>query len=121
MSQVKALLKTGAISTFSRFVGVGLNYAVILLLTNTLSTHDSGMVLLLMVLIPAAALFSRLGAEQWLVRDVARLADDDTHQQAAHLRAAYRLVLLSSAGVMLLWWLSVPVLQHYLFDNALQT
>lgn len=121
MSPAKALLKTSVISTFSRFIGVGLNYAVILLLTNTLSTQDSGMVLLLMVLIPTAALVSRLGVEQWLVRDVARLTDSDTRLQAAYLRDAYRLVLLGSTVVMLLWWLSVPVLHHYLFDDALQT
>lgn len=121
MSPAKALLKTSVISTFSRFIGVGLNYAVILLLTNTLSTQDSGMVLLLMVLIPTAALVSRLGVEQWLVRDVARLTDSDTRLQAAYLRDAYRLVSLGSAIVMLLWWLSVPVLRHYLFDDALQT
>lgn len=121
MSQAQALLKTSVVSTFSRFVGVGLNYAVVLLLTNTLSTHVSGIVLLLMVLVPTAALLSRLGVEQWLVRDVARLADGDTGQQAAHLHSAYALVGIGTATMMLLWWAGIPWLQHYLFDDALPT
>lgn len=119
MSKINSLLHTSLITTSSRFLGVGLNYAVILILTNTLSTDESGMVLLLMVLIPAAALFSRLGVEQWLVRDVARLPETDTRLQAAYLRDAYKLVLCSSGAFIVLWFLCVPVIQHRLFDNAI--
>jgi O-antigen/teichoic acid export membrane protein len=121
MSKTRSLLHTSIHSTVSRFLGVGLNYTVILILTNTLSTDESGMVLLLMVLIPAAALFSRLGVEQWLVRDVARLPATDTRLQAAYLRDAYKLVLLSSGIFIALWLVCIPVIQQRLFDNAIHT
>jgi O-antigen/teichoic acid export membrane protein len=121
MIKKNSLLRTSLITTMSRFLGVGLNYAVILILTNTLSTDESGMVLLLMVLIPAAALFSRLGVEQWLVRDVARLPETETRLQAAYLRDAYKLVLFSSGIFIVLWLMCIPIIQQRLFDNAIHT
>ncbi len=94
--QDPSLLLTSILSTLARFVGVGLNYARSFILTYRLATDEAGMVLLLMVLISGVSLFSRFGVEQWLIRDVARLAETETQLQAAYLRDAYRMVLFSS-------------------------
>ncbi len=113
------LLLTSLLSTIARFAGVGLNFAVAIMLTRTLSVQEAGMVFMLMTLVTGVALFSRLGVEQWLVRDVARLPEHEMALQGAHLHAAYRLVLISS-GVFLLAWLAIiPLSSHWLFDDAI--
>lgn len=116
----QTLLKTSLLSTIARFTGVGLNFAVALLLTRTLPTAEAGIILLLMTLVTGLALFSRLGAEQWLIRDVARLDDIDQQQRGLHLQAAYRMVLLSSVAFVVLWLLATPLLRYWLFDDAIQ-
>lgn len=115
-----SLLLTSVLSTIARFAGVGLNFAVAIVLTRTLSTSEAGMVFMLMTLVTGVSLFSRLGVEQWLVRDVARLQESDQHQQGVHLRDAYRLVLISSGVFMLGWLMLAPLSQHWLFDDAIQ-
>lgn len=114
-----SLLKTSAFSTVARFAGVGLNYVVALILTRSLPVDEAGMILLLMTLVTGIALFSRLGAEQWMVRDVARIEDHNHEHQGVYLRDAYRMVLLSSGVFTLLWLASAPAVQHWLFDDAI--
>lgn len=115
-----SLLLTSVLSTIARFAGVGLNFAVAIVLTRNLSTSDAGMVFMLMTLVTGVSLFSRLGVEQWLVRDVARLETADLAQQGTHLRDAYRMVLLSSVLFMLGWLVFAPLSQHWLFDDSIQ-
>jgi O-antigen/teichoic acid export membrane protein len=114
-----SLLLTSVLSTIARFAGVGLNFAVAIVLTRNLSTSDAGMVFMLMTLVTGISLFSRMGVEQWLVRDVARLEARDIVQQGTYLRDAYRLVLLSSVLFILGWLVFAPLSQHWLFDDAI--
>lgn len=114
-----SLLMTSLISTIARFAGVGLNFAVAIVLTRTLPMQETGMVFMLMTLVTGVSLFSRLGIEQWLVRDVARLPETDIATQGSYLRDAYRLTGLSSTVFILAWWLLVPLSQHRLFDDAI--
>lgn len=115
-----SLLLTSLLSTIARFAGVGLNFAVAIVLTRTLPIAEAGMVFMLMTLVTGISLFSRLGVEQWLVRDVARIHDTDTQQQGVHLRDAYRMVLISSGIFMLGWLVFAPLSKHWLFDDAIQ-
>lgn len=115
-----SLLLTSLLSTIARFAGVGLNFAVAIVLTRTLPMAEAGMVFMLMTLVTGVSLFSRLGVEQWLVRDVARIQETDTQQQGVHLRDAYRMVLISSSVFMLGWLVFAPLSQHWLFDDAIQ-
>ncbi|OQX16632.1 MAG: polysaccharide biosynthesis protein [Thiothrix lacustris] len=115
-----SLLLTSLLSTIARFAGVGLNFAVAIVLTRTLPMAEAGMVFMLMTLVTGVALFSRLGVEQWLVRDVARIQETDTQQQGVHLRDAYRMVLISSGIFMLGWLVFAPLLRHWLFDDAIR-
>ncbi|MEZ5447989.1 MAG: hypothetical protein R3E89_02835 [Thiolinea sp.] len=76
------------------------------------------MILMLMTLITGVSLFSRLGLEQWLVRDVARLPDDNLHTAQGHyLHSAYRLLLISTVVFMLIWLLTGPLMKRWLFDS----
>ncbi|QQZ27554.1 oligosaccharide flippase family protein [Thiothrix subterranea] len=118
--QNPSLLLTSLLSTIARFAGVGLNFAVAIVLTRTLPMAEAGMVFMLMTLVTGVSLFSRLGVEQWLVRDVARIQETDTQQQGVHLRDAYRMVLISSGIFMLGWLVFAPLSQHWLFDDAIQ-
>ena len=113
------LLKTGLVSTIARFAGVGLNFAVAILLTRTLPMDEAGMVFMLMTLVTGVALFSRLGVEQWVVREVARLSASEQSQQIYYLQAAYALTLRSSLIFMLGWLLVSPLMQRWLFDNSI--
>lgn len=115
-----SLLLTSLLSTIARFAGVGLNFAVAIVLTRTLTMAEAGMVFMLMTLVTGISLFSRLGVEQWLVRDVARIQETDTQQQGVHLRDAYRMVLISSGIFMLGWLVFAPLSRHWLFDDAIQ-
>lgn len=115
-----SLLFTSILSTIARFAGVGLNFVVAITLTRTLPMGEAGMVFMLMTLVTGVSLFSRLGVEQWLVRDVARIQETATDQQGLHLRDAYRLVLVSSGVFMLGWLVFAPLSQHWLFDDAIQ-
>lgn len=117
----RSLLITSLFSSIARFVGVGLNFAVAIILTRTLPMHEAGMVFMLMTLVTGVSLFSRLGVEQWLVRDVARIDETAVAEQGAHLHDAYRMVLLSSGIFLLGWLLFTPLTRQWLFDDAVQT
>ena len=117
--KIPALLLTTIVSTVARFAGVGLNFAVAIVLTRTLSMQEAGMVFMLMTLVTGVSLFSRLGVEQWLVRDVARLPEQDVDLQGSYLRDSYRLILLSSGIFMLGWLILIPLAQHRLFDDSI--
>jgi O-antigen/teichoic acid export membrane protein len=115
-----SLLLTSMLSTVARFAGVGLNFAVAIVLTRTLPMSEAGMVFMLMTLVTGVSLFSRLGVEQWIVRDVARVQENNSAEQGVYLRDAYRMVLLSSGAFILGWLVFIPVMQHWLFDDAIR-
>jgi O-antigen/teichoic acid export membrane protein len=116
-----SLLLTSIFSTVARFAGVGLNFAVAIVLTRNLGMAEAGMVFMLMTLVTGVSLFSRLGVEQWLVRDIAQLHEGEYALQGGYLRDAYRMVLLSSVLFTLGWLVMTPLLKRWLFDDAIHT
>lgn len=117
-----SLLLQSGISIIARFIGVALNYAVLIILTRNLPQDEAGMVITLMTLITGVSLFSRLGVEHWLVRDVARLPEgaDLHHAQGKYLHSAYRMLLVSTLLFMVVWVVTSPLMKQWLFDDAIQ-
>ncbi len=113
-----SLVLQSLFSIFARFAGVGLNFVVAMLITHNLPTNEAGMIFMLMVMVTGISLFSRLGVEQWIVRDVAGLPEADLQaQQAVHLRSAYKLLGLSSLVFIVFWLLSSQIIKAALFDD----
>lgn len=114
-----SLLVQSLLSTFARFVGVGLNFGVAILIARLLPKHEAGMVFMLMTLVTGVSLFSRIGLEQWIVRDIARLPEDSKHSPAQYLHSAYRLTLISSIIFLLVWIVLAPFFNQWLFDGQM--
>lgn len=114
-----SLLIQSLLSTIARFVGVGLNFAVAILIARLLPKHEAGMVFMLMTLVTGVSLFSRLGLEQWIVRDIARLPEQSAHTPAHYLHSAYRLTLISSILFLLAWIVLAPFFNQWLFDGQM--
>ena len=116
-----SLLWQSAFSIIARFAGVGLNFAVAIVITRTLPMNEAGMLFMLMTLVTGISLFSRVGVEQWLVREVAGLPEEGLAQaQLRYLHSAFRVLLLTSLVFTLLWLAISPVLKRYLFDGDIQ-
>lgn len=113
-----SLLWQTAFSIIARFAGVGLNFAVAIIITRTLPMNEAGMLFMLMTLVTGISLFSRVGVEQWLVREVAGLPEEGLAQaQLRHLHSAFRLLLLTSLIFMLIWMAISPMIKRNLFDG----
>lgn len=117
-----SLLLQSGISIIARFIGVALNYAVLIILTRNLPQDEAGIVITLMTLITGISLFSRLGVEHWLVRDVAQLPEeDDLHTaQGRYLHSAYRMLFVSTLLFMVAWVVTSPLMKLWLFDGQIQ-
>lgn len=121
MKSSHALLWQSFLSIIVRFAGVGLNFAAAIILTRNLPMNEAGMIFMLMTLVTGMALFSRLGLEQWLLKDIARLEDGQVIEQGQHLHSGFRLLLLSSVLFIGLWVLLSPALaKPYLFDDEIR-
>ncbi|MGB1010307.1 MAG: lipopolysaccharide biosynthesis protein, partial [Thiolinea sp.] len=116
-----SLILQSLISIAARGAGVVLNFVVTVILTRNLPPNEAGMIQTLIILLTGVSLFSRLGVEHWLVRDVARLPDDESlhTEQGKFLHSAYRMLLVSTAIFMLGWIVSSPLLKSWLFDNEI--
>jgi len=116
-----SLLWQSAFSIIARFAGVGLNFAVAIIITRTLPMNEAGMLFMLMTLVTGISLFSRVGVEQWLVREVAGLPEDGLAQaQLRYLHSAFRLLLFTSLVFMAIWLFLSPVIKRTLFDGDIQ-
>lgn len=116
-----SLLWQTAFSIIARFAGVGLNFAVAIVITRTLPMNEAGMLFMLMTLVTGISLFSRVGVEQWLVREVAGLPEDGLAQaQLRHLHSAFRLLLFTTLIFMMIWIAISPVIKRSLFDGDIQ-
>ncbi len=117
-----SLILQALISIIARGAGVLLNFIVTVILTRNLPPNEAGMIQTLIILLTGIALFSRLGVEHWLVRDVAKLPDNaQLHQeQGKFLHSAYRMLLLSTLLFMLGWVLLSPLIKDWLFDNEIK-
>ena len=91
-----SLILQAMISITARGAGVVLNFIVTVILTRNLPPSEAGMIQTLIILLTGISLFSRLGVEHWLVRDVARLPDDEQlhTEQGNFLHSAYRMLSL---------------------------
>lgn len=108
------------ISTIARFAGVGLNFVVAIIITRNLPVNEAGMLFMLMTLVTGVALFSRLGVEQWIVKEVAGLPDQDLKANQLHyLKSAYRLLMISTFIIAILWLIASPIFKPAFFDNEI--
>lgn len=116
-----SLILQSAISIMARGAGVVINLTVMVILTRNLPTNEAGIILTLMTLLTGVSLFSRLGVEHWLVRDVAALPEgDNLHvEQGKFLHSAYRMLLLSTLLFMLAWVILSPLMKQWLFDGEI--
>jgi len=106
-------------SLMARFAGVALNFAVILLITNTLPKSSAGDVLLLMTFVTGVALISRLGIDQLLMKEVASSHIDDHSFHQQFLQVSYKAVLFLSSVFIIIWLLASGFIQANFFytDN----
>lgn len=114
-----SLLVQSLFSTIARFAGVGLNFAVAIVITRNLPLSEAGVLFMLMTLVTGIALFSRVGLEQWIVRDIARIDDNDQQKRGEYLHDGYRLMLLSTLIFTVIWIAATPLLAEHLFDNEI--
>ena len=115
-----SLLWQTAFSTIARFAGVGLNFLVAIIITRNLPVNEAGMLFMLMTLVTGVALFSRVGLEQWIVKEVASLPEDNLAATQLHyLKSAYRLLAVTSFIVALVWLIASPIFKPTLFDNEI--
>lgn len=105
-------------SLIARFTGVALNFAVILVITNRLPKLAAGDLLLLMQFITGVALFSRLGIDQLLIKEVASSHESHSHFRHNYLKNSYKAVLSLSLIFIAAWLLLSPTIRSSFFDNG---
>ena len=113
------LLLQSLLSIIARFVGVALNFAVAKIITTELPRAEAGMLFLLMTFVTGFALFSRIGIDQLLVKEVASANDNDDAFKHGFLRSSYRFIGIFSLGFITFWLILSPLLQKYFFDNQI--
>ncbi len=117
------LLMQSLFSLIARFTGVALNFAVIILITQTLPKSSAGDILLLITFVTGVALISRLGIDQLLMKEVASAHQNDSPFRLQFLNSSYKAVLILSFVFMAIWVLASPFLQERFFqvDNLAST
>ncbi len=103
MSANKGLLLHSLVTIAARFTGVGLNFALQILIARLLSLGHYGDIKMLLTLVIGAALFSRLGVEQLMVKEIASVESNRQSFGTQFLKKSYLVVLGSSALFMLIW------------------
>lgn len=113
------LLLQSLLSIIARFVGVALNFAVAKIITTELPRSEAGILFLLMTFVTGFALFSRIGVDQLLIKEVAQAKDDNHAFKHGFLRSSYKFILIFSLGFITFWLVLSPLLQKYFFDNQI--
>lgn len=113
------LLIHSLFSIIARFIGVGLNFSVRILITRTLSMSEAGVLFLLMTFIPGVSLLSRIGLEQLIVKEVASSDENNRNFRSGFLLNSYKIAVISSLIITVLWLLATPVMKHYFFHNEI--
>ncbi len=111
------LLKQSLWSLIARFVGVALNFLVVLIITNQLPKSSAGDILLLMTFITGIALISRLGIDQLLMKVVASAHQNDFKFHESFFKASLKAVMILSFIFMTLWALSSHYIQANFFSD----
>lgn len=104
-------------SLIARFSGVMLNFAVILIITNILPKSSAGDILLLMTFVTGFALFSRLGIDQLVMKEVASSHINNHDYKRKFLNVSYKAVFLLSFVFMTIWLLASNFIQHNWFTT----
>lgn len=105
-------------SMIARFTGVALNFIVILIITNHLPKIATGDLLLLMQFVTGVALFSRLGIDQLLIKEVASSHKSHLNFQSDYIKNSYKAVLVLSTIIIVLWLLVSPYVRTHFFENG---
>lgn len=113
------LLLQSLLSIIARFVGVALNFAVAKIITTELPRAEAGILFLLMTFVTGFALFSRIGVDQLLIKEVAQAKDEDHAFKHGFLRSSYKFIIIFSLGFITFWLVLSPLLQKYFFDNQI--
>ncbi len=114
------LLMQSLWSIIARFVGVGLNFAVAILIAQKLPESEAGMFLLLITYVTGFALFSRIGLDQLLMKEVASAHEDDVHFRGSFLRSSYKFIIILSIIFIAFWLLLSPLIRDYSFDGEIE-
>ena len=107
-------------SIIARFVGVGLNFAVAILIAQKLPKAEAGMFFLLITYVTGFALFSRIGIDQLLMKEVASAHEDNQTFRNGFLRSSYTFVFLLSLVFIGLWLLLSPFIRDFSFDGKIE-
>ncbi len=116
----KGLLLQSMYATLARFTGVGLNFALQILIARLLSLGHYGDLRMLLTLVTGVALLSRIGVEQLIVKEVASVEKANSQQiifGTQFLKRSYAVVFISSVCFILLWILFSPILKSTLFGD----
>ena len=113
------LLLHSLFSIIARFIGVGLNFSLRILMTRTLARPEAGVLFLLMTFIPGVSLLSRIGLEQLLIKEVASSKAEDISYRSAFLKNSYVLTFICSVIMTLLWLVTAPYLQQQFFHHEI--
>ena len=101
----------------ARFTGVALNFAMLLIITNRLPKLAAGDLQLLMTFITGIALFSRLGIDQLLIKEVSSAHHQNYHFHRHFLKNSYLAVIALSLLFVLAWVIFSPFIQSHFFSN----
>ncbi len=121
MSANKGLLLQSLYTIIARFTGVGLNFALQILLARILSLSHYGDIRMVIVMVTSVALVSRIGVDQLIVKEVASVEDNQHTFGSAFLKRSYSVVFISSLVFISLWILFSPFLQQTFFDDITLT
>ena len=113
------LLLHSLFSIIARFVGVGLNFSLRILITRTLTMSEAGILFLLMTFIPGVSLLSRIGLEQLLVKEVASSNENNHAFKSGFLINSYKVAAITSLLITLLWLLISPILKGAFFHDEI--
>lgn len=105
-------------SLIARFTGVALNFLVILVITNRLPKLAAGDLLLLMQFVTGIALFSRLGIDQLLMKEVASSHESHLSFRSKYLKNSYKAIFSLSLIFIAVWLLLSPAIRSSFFDNG---
>jgi len=107
-------------SIIARFIGVGLNFAVAILIAQKLPESEAGIFLLLITYVTGFSLFSRIGLDQLLMKEVASAHENNSQFRGHFLQNSYKFVILLSLVFIIFWVVLSPLIRDYSFDGEIK-
>ena len=127
MSANKGLVLHSLLTIMARFIGVGLNLGLQILIARLLTLGDNnnighyGDLKMLVILVIGGALLSRLGVEQLMVKEIASVNNNQQVFGTQFLKKSYTIVFFSSVTFVLLWIIASPIIGKSLFGEITTT